>query len=172
MVHYLQGMKPNTKGRDYLSRGGRLLQLRRGPTEANSEGGEREGLSEAHNAWERSLSHKGSSRIALEVGWLVNCGEDRLGNVTGSTVLISRALSSGRRRRQAEGMASKCGRGGRGCESPPEGTGSKCAEVGGDGKFVLQVGASGGISLMGESPCTSVIHSHFKLGMRPQLCGT
>ena len=92
MIHYLQGTKLDKEGRVYLSRGSHLLQLWRGPAEVNSEGGKWEGLSEAWNAQERSLSHKGNSQIALEVGWLVNCGED-VGKCVGFADFVRQALS-------------------------------------------------------------------------------
>ena len=60
---------------------------------ANSEGGEQQGFSEAWNAQGRSLSHKGSSRIALEVGWLANCEED-VGKCDGFAGFVWQALLS------------------------------------------------------------------------------
>ena len=93
-IHYLRGIKPNTNGRDYLSGGGRLLQLQQGLAAANLEGGERQGLSEARNV---------RGRIALTQGKLSDCSGGRsscelceiVGKCVGFAGFVRRALSGG-----------------------------------------------------------------------------
>ena len=91
MIYILLGTRSNTKGRDYLSGGGPLLQLRRGPTAANSEGSEWEGLSEARDARGRIALAQGRDFNLSRGRWLANCVR-LLGKCDGFADFVQRAL--------------------------------------------------------------------------------